>query len=98
MGGPAKGIPPLYLLAKIGVVSSMNYSILGWVANILLLTGTWLVGSKKILLGLYFSFFGTIAWLIRAFQLNESDLIFINVAFLFLTARAIYNWSKTSCE
>lgn len=67
---------------------------IGWIANALLMVGTWLIGSKRVVQGLVVSFFGTVLWLVRAYQIFEPDLLFINLVYLVLIVRAIYTWRK----
>jgi hypothetical protein len=62
---------------------------IGWIANVFLLLGMWFIGSSKVALGLCVSMVGTALWFVKAVEMKEADLIFINTAFAILTIRAI---------
>lgn len=65
-----------------------------WFANVLIIIGLWLAGSKnKAAFG--FTIVGEIIWSAVAFENEQWDLAFICVIFTLLAAVNLWKWNKS---
>ena len=66
---------------------------MGWVGNIFLITGLWLVGDKK-RIAFVFSVIGETIWIVYSLKKEMYDLAFICVIFALLAVRSWFKWGK----
>jgi len=66
---------------------------MGWVGNVFLVLGLWLVGDKK-RSAFIFSCIGETIWVFHALSRQMYDLAFICVIFALLAIRSWFKWGK----
>lgn len=66
---------------------------LGWIGNVLLVTGYILAGHKY-RISWYLVFLGCLVWLIYGWRLQMPSIIFIEIVCAIIAARNIYLWRK----
>jgi hypothetical protein len=66
---------------------------LGWVGNIFIVTGLWLIGSKN-RKAFYFSVLGEALWVIKSLYADQYDLAVICCVFAVLAVRSYISWGK----
>ena len=69
-------------------------SLIGWLANILIVIGLWQIGNRK-RTAFLFTITGELIWTIKAFVFEQYDLAFICAIFCILAVR---NWIKWKSE
>ena len=66
---------------------------MGWVGNVLIVVGLWLVGDKK-RSAFVFTTFGESVWGVYALYKHMYDLAFICAVFALLALRNWFKWAK----
>jgi len=66
---------------------------MGWVGNIFIVIGLWLVGNKN-RTAFIFTVIGESIWVAYAFTKGLYDLAFICIVFAVLAARNWYKWGQ----
>ena len=66
---------------------------MGWVASGLILTGNWLIGSKK-RAGFIMVAIGSVIWMFIALGLHMFDLAVINAFAVIFMMRGWFKWGK----
>lgn len=64
-----------------------------WIANILIITGLFLIGNK-VKYAFYFTIVGEFIWTVYASINHQYDLAFICFIFTILNIRSLYKWSN----
>lgn len=64
---------------------------LGWVGNIFIVTGLWLIGNKA-RKAFYFSIVGESCWIINALIRHDLALATICIVFLLAAIRGLIKW------
>jgi hypothetical protein len=66
---------------------------MGWIGNIFLIIGLWLIGYKK-RVAFIFTIIGESIWIYYSINSNQLDLAFICLLFAILAGRNFFMWRK----